>query len=226
MSVKCEVNFKELQTVMATTPPKKKHRRSQSTPCLYTLRVDLVGAEPPIWRQIVVDGRCRLAALHHVLQAAMGWSDAHLHKFEIRKQHYGVPDPEYDDTDWKLLDEKKFRLNQLLDVGDTCLYLYDFGDSWEHSLRVESINDDVDPHRAGGIVWIEAGERACPPDDAGGISGYQEMFATLENAPYGEEALRLQTWAGLDFDPERFDRRAANIAIHRMQWNGWIKIGP
>ena len=76
------------------------------------------------------------------------------------------------------------------------------------------------------MVWIEAGERACPPDDAGGIAGYQEMFATLEDAPYGEEAQRLQTWAGLDFDPERFDRRAANLTIQRMQWNGWIRIGP
>ncbi len=211
---------------MPTTLPKKKHRSSQSQPSLYNVRVELVGSEPPIWRQIVVDGRTRLAAFHHILQAAMGWADSHLHQFEIRKKHYGVPDPELDGSDWEMLDEKKFRLNQLLDVGDICLSLYDFGDSWEHSIRVESIDDDVDPHRTGGVVWIEAGERACPPDDAGGIAGYQELFATLENAPYGEEAQRLQTWAGLDFDPERYDRRAANLALARMQWNGWIKIGP
>jgi hypothetical protein len=209
---------------MANTPPKKIHRRSQSSPCIYTLRVDLVGSEPAIWRRIIVDGRCRLAALHHLLQAAMGWSDSHLHKFEIREKHYGVPDPEYDDG-WEMLDEKKFRLNQLLAAGDTCTYLYDFGDSWEHRVTVEGIDDEVDPHQIDGVAWIEAGERACPPDDAGGIGQYQEMFATLENAPYGEEAQRLQTWAGLDFDPERFDRRAANITIQRMLWNGWIKVG-
>jgi hypothetical protein len=210
---------------MATAPPKKKHRKSQSSPSLYTLHVNLSASEPLIWRRIIVDGRTRLSALHHILQAAMGWSDSHLHKFEIRKKHYGVPDSEYDDDGWEMLDEKKFKLNQLLDVGDACTYLYDFGDSWEHCVCVEAIDDDVDSQRAGGVAWIEAGERACPPDDAGGISGYQEMFATLENAPYGEEALRLQIWAGLDFDPERFDRRAANITIQRMLWNGWIKIG-
>jgi len=215
-----------MHTAMATTPAKKPHRSSQSKPSLYTLRVELVGSEPLIWREIVLDGRTRLAALHHILQTAMGWADSHLHKFEIRKKYYGVPDPEYEDDDWKMLDETKYRLNQLLDVGDTCTYVYDFGDSWEHHIRVKSINNDVDPRRGGGIVWIEAGERACPPDDAGGISGYQELFATLENAPYGEEAKRLQIWAGLDFDPERFDRRAANLMVARMQWNGWIKIGP
>jgi hypothetical protein len=47
----------------------------------------------------------------------------------------------------------------------------------------------------------------------------------LENAPYGEETKATREWAGLDFDPERFDRQAANNAIDRLLWNGWIKIG-
>jgi len=122
---------------MATATKTKKHRSSQSTPDHYTIRVELLGIRPTIWRRIHLDGRTRLDALHHILQAAMGWSDSHLHKFEIRDKHYGVPDPEFTDPGWEVLDEKKYRLNQLLAEGDSCTYLYDFGDGWQHRITVE-----------------------------------------------------------------------------------------
>jgi hypothetical protein len=125
------------QTSMATATKTKKHRSSQSTPDHYTIRVELLGIRPTIWRRIHLDGRTRLDALHHILQAAMGWSDSHLHKFEIRDKHYGVPDPEFTDPGWEVLDEKKYRLNQLLAEGDSCTYLYDFGDGWQHRITVE-----------------------------------------------------------------------------------------
>ena len=208
---------------MVPNPPKKKRGASQSSPSHYTLHVKLMDIKPAIWRRIHVDGRVRLDALHHILQAAMGWSDAHLHEFEIRDKHYGIPDPEY--PEMEMLDEKKYRLNQLLDVGDTCVYLYDFGDSWQHGITVESIEDIDDLNVGAGNAWIETGERACPPEDAGGSGGYQEMLNTLENETYSEEAKQLREWAGLDFDPALFDRLAANTAISRMLWNGWIKIG-
>ena len=142
---------------MATIAPKK-HRSSQSTPCKYTLRVELEESEPLIWRRIHIDGRARLNALHHVLQAAMGWKDDHLHEFTIRDKHYCPPNPEWDDLDMPKLDEKKFRLNQLLAVGDTCTYLYDFGDSWSHLITVEAIEDLDDRSFASGNAWVEAGD--------------------------------------------------------------------
>jgi len=208
---------------MVPASPKKIRRISQSSPSHYTLHVSLLDIKPAIWRRIHVDGRVRLDAMHHILQAAMGWSDSHLHEFEIRDKHYGIPDPEY--PDMEMLDEKKYRLNQLLDVGDNCIYLYDFGDSWQHCITVESI-EDIDDHNAGaGNAWVETGERACPPEDAGGSGGYQDMLDTLENEPYSEEAKQLREWVGLDFDPAQFDRLAVNTAISRMLWNGWVKIG-
>ena len=211
---------------MATQTKTKKHRSSQSTPDHYVLRVELMGIQPSIWRRIHLDGRTRLDALHHILQAAMGWSDSHLHKFEIRGKHYGVPDPEFTDPGWEVLDEKKYRLNQLLAEGNTCDYLYDFGDSWMHRITVETIKDVKPSPSDGGFAWVEAGERACPPDDAGGSGGYQAFLDQLEDDPYGDETKAFQEWAGLDFDPERFDRQAVNATISRMLWNRWIKIGP
>jgi hypothetical protein len=156
----------------------------------------------------------------------MGWSDSHLHKFEIRGKHYGVPDPEFTDPGWEVLDEKKYRLNQLLAEGDTCDYLYDFGDGWLHRITVEAIKDVKPTPSDGGFAWVEAGERACPPDDAGGPGGYQDFLDRLDEDPYGDETKAVQEWAGLDFDPERFDRQAVNATISRMLWNRWIKIGP
>ena len=220
-------NGGHVQGFAVTTATKtKKHRHSQSTPDLYVLRVELMGSQPAIWRRIHLDGRTRLNALHHILQTGLGWSDSHLHKFEIRGKHYGVPDPEFTDPGWELLAEKKYRLNQLLAKGDTCDYLYDFGDGWLHRITVEDVRDVKPTPSDGGFAWVDAGERACPPDDAGGPGGYQEFLDLLDNSPYGEETKAFREWAGLDFDPQRFDRQAVNAAIARMLWNGWIKIGP
>ena len=211
---------------MVTATATRKHRSSQSTPSHYVLHVKLMGVQPVIWRRIRLDGRTRLSALHHILQAAMGWSDAHLHKFEIRNTHYGVPDPEFTDPGWEVLDEKKYRLNQLLAEGDTCDYLYDFGDGWQHRISVEAILDVKPSPNDEGLAWVEAGEQACPPEDSGGPDGYLGFLDRLENDPYSDETKALQKWAGLDFDPDRFDRQTVNAAICRMLLNGWIRIGP
>lgn len=207
-----------------TTQSTKKQRHSLSSPCLYTLQIELLDVAPRIWRRVVVDGRIRLNALHHVLQAAMGWTDAHMHNFEIRDMNYCAPNPELAEIDGGMRDEKMYRLNQLLATGDTALYLYDFGDQWQHRITVEAIQDVVPEHLSHGVAWVEGGEHACPPEDAGGATGYKTMLDILETAPYGDEANEYRTWAGLDFDPTRFDRHAANASIERLIWNRWIKI--
>jgi hypothetical protein len=127
--------------------------------------------------------------------------------------------------DMPRLDEKKFRLNQLLGTGDTFTYLYDFGDSWSHLITVEAIDDVDDRSASSGNAWIEAGDLACPPEDSGGIWQYKDFLKEFEDNPYGEDTKDTRVWAGLDFDPDLYDRYAANAAIARMLWNGWIKIG-
>ena len=206
-----------------TVAPRKKHRSSLSAPCLYTLHIALcpVDLKPLIWRRVVVDGRISLAKLHHVIQAAFGWSDVHMHDFEIRDNRYALPHP--DDAMWDEIeseDSRKAYLNRLLAEGDTFLYRYDFGDGWDHVITVqhaESCEDD--PH---GSAWVDDGARACPPEDVGGVPGYLDLVATLRDDPGSEEAQSLLHWLGDDgFDPELFDRRAANATIIRMLSNGW-----
>ena len=203
--------------------PKKKHKSSLSKPCLITLRIELVGTTPLVWRRITLDGRSNFANLHHVIQAAMGWHDAHLHQFRINNRYIGVPDPESDAPEWHTEDERKVFLNRVLTDDAVFTYLYDFGDGWEHRLLVEEYDDSDDLRFGDGDAWVDAGERACPPEDCGGVGGFQDFLEKLENEPYSDESKELRVWAGLDYDPARFDRLAANAAIKRLLWNRWLK---
>ena len=203
--------------------PKKKHKSSLSKPCLITLRIELVGTTQLVWRRITLDGRSSFAALHHVIQAAMGWHDAHLHQFRINNRYIGVPDPESDAPEWHTEDERKVFLNRVLTDDAVFTYLYDFGDGWEHRLLVEEYDDSDDLRFGDGDAWVDAGERACPPEDCGGVGGFQDFLEKLEDEPYSDESKELREWAGLDYDPARFDRQAANAAIKRLLWNRWLK---
>ena len=203
--------------------PKKKHKSSLSKPRLITLRIELVGTTPLVWRRITLDGRSSFANLHHVIQAAMGWHDAHLHQFRINNRYIGVPDPESDAPEWHTEDERKVFLNRVLTDDAVFTYLYDFGDGWEHRLLVEEYDDSDDLRFGDGDAWVDAGERACPPEDCGGVGGFQDFLEKLEDEPYSDESKELREWAGLDYDPARFDRQAANAAIKRLLWNRWLK---
>ena len=203
--------------------PKKKHKSSLSKPCLITLRIELVGTTPLVWRRITLDGRSSFANLHHVIQAAMGWHDAHLHQFRINNRYIGVPDPESDAPEWHTEDERKVFLNRVLTDDAVFTYLYDFGDGWEHRLLVEKYDDSDDLRFGDGDAWVDAGERACPPEDCGGVGGFQDFLEKLENEPYSDESKELREGAGLDYDPAGFDRQAANAAIKRLLWNRWLK---
>lgn len=203
--------------------PKKKNKSSLSKPCLITLRIELVGTTQLVWRRITLDGRSSFAALHHVIQAAMGWHDAHLHQFRINNRYIGVPDSESDAPEWHTEDERKVFLNRVLTDDAVFTYLYDFGDGWEHRLLVEEYDDSDDLRFGDGDAWVDAGERACPPEDCGGVGGFQDFLEKLEDEPYSDESKELREWAGLDYDPAGFDRQAANAAIKRLLWNRWLK---
>ena len=158
-----------------------------------------------------------LLQLHHIVQAAMGWTDAHLHDFTIAGVRYGIPHEE-DLPELPLVDERNIRLDRILKPGLTFEYQYDFGDSWIHTVGVDQAKKMKQSY---GAAFVEDGARACPPEDAGGSSGYQEFLDRLAADPRDEEVVSFLEWAGKDFDPDKFDRRAANAALLRMAWNQW-----
>ena len=188
----------------------------------FTLKVTLQHIDPPIWRRIEVEGTESLRKLHHILQAAFGWEDTHLHDFLINGMTYAMF--EIDDvTDFAdpgtTADDRKIRLQAILKPGSRFVYRYDFGDGWNHTVVVEK-TETIE-----GQPWGEAqvigGARACPPEDVGGPSGYERFLNTLSNDPDSEKAERYRNWIGSGFDAELFDLRAANAALLRMASNRW-----
>jgi hypothetical protein len=174
------------------------------------LRISLMDYTPTIWRRLLVPGGTKLSKLHPIFQAAMGWQDYHLHYFEIDGQRYGVPDPEWEIDD---IDEETVVLADLITVRTRFFYEYDLGDSWRHEVVVES-------HEAGPLILKFAtcidGQRACPPEDCGGTSGYRGFLEAISD-PDHEQHADLVNWVGRPFDPEHFDLAMVNAALQRVR---------
>lgn len=189
---------------------------------LYTLHAQIRDINPPIWRRIQIEGFDSLRRLHHTLQAAFGWTDSHLHEFEIDDKTYAMF--ELDDVLESMdpdntFDDRKTKLEKAAYPGVRFVYKYDFGDCWEHDIVVEKV--EIIEGEPRGCPHVIAGARACPPEDVGGPFGYQEFLDTLHEHPESEEVNDYRRWAGHDFDAELFDRRAANATLLRMAWNRW-----
>ncbi len=147
-----------------------------------TIRIDLTGIKPPLWRRIRVPLRCDFAMLHEIIQEAMGWEDYHLHAFEIREGHrialrieQDVPGhdiPNFGDADE--ISEHDISLGDLLQRGFKKIhYTYDFGDGWEHVLKIEEIIED--PSLPDEVVLLK-GRGSDPIEDCGGPWGLQQLI--------------------------------------------------
>jgi hypothetical protein len=170
------------------------------------IRVDLTETQPPVWRRILVPDRVHLLALHELIQAAFGWLDYHLHEFEIRGERYGNPETD-EFGEFDLIDERETELRELgLTEGDRFTYEYDFGDSWQHTLLLEKI---LPVEKRAKLPRCLGGQRACPPEDVGGTSGYAEFLEALADPGHSQHRRYLE-WVGGVFDPETFDLKAAN----------------
>ncbi len=172
------------------------------------LRITLDHVKPPVRRRIEVPRDIRLDRLHLVIQAAMGWSNMHL--YEIRAGDVGWSDP---DPDWGFdgpRDAGKVRLGDLLEQGVKSLkYLYDFGDDWSHTIKLER-TADADP----GVAYPRLVEAvgACPPEDSGGPWGYGDILEAIAD-PTHEQHDELVEWVGGDFDPNAVDAPALAEAV-------------
>lgn len=183
-------------------------------PRLYLFKIQLLDIEPAIWRRFVVPAGITLDRLHDVIQIVMGWTDSHLHEFTIGRKRY----TEYPESKEDGLVCGRYRLGDLIkQKGRTFLYLYDFGDGWEHELILEE-SRYFNPGLRTELACLE-GERACPPEDVGGIPGYFEFCNALKD-PSHEEHESYMEWSGGDFDSERFDSESINWELMKyLRWS-------
>jgi hypothetical protein len=176
---------------------------------IYQIKVTLCDSEPPVWRRVLVRGDTTLDALHEVLQIVMGWHNSHLHAFHVGDAIYGEPEVYFPDDDLDTVEESDFRLDQIAKAGDSFTYLYDFGDSWEHEIKIEKV---VSAEPGADYPFCLAGERACPPEGCGGMPGYESLLETLSDSDSAEYDEWLE-WLGEDFDPEEFDLVSVNFQL-------------
>ena len=174
----------------------------------YQIKVTLLDSQPPIWRRLLVPSTITLDKLHHILQKAMGWTDSHLHQFRVGNQYFGALDMDSSGDMEDMEDEALVKLNEVLRAEkDVIVYEYDFGDDWHHKIVLEKILP-VDPGAP--LPCCTAGKRACPPEDCGGILGYADFLAAIQDPKHPEHQEMLD-WVGVvDFDPEIFDRDDVN----------------
>lgn len=177
---------------------------------VYQMKVLLRYIKPPIWRRLLVRSDSTLAELHEVIQVAMGWENYHLHQFIVGDTCYGEPSL-LDELDMK--DESRVRLDEIITgEGFNLGYEYDFGDSWEHAILVEKVRPfDLDQAYP---VCLK-GARACPPEDVGGVWGYEAFRAAIQDPAHPEHEMYLE-WVGEEFDPEAFDVDEVNDALQGL----------
>lgn len=175
---------------------------------IYQLRIELLDVHPLIWRRVLVPGSIKLHKLHAVLLWTMGWAGGHLHEFVIGHDHYGEPDPDFD-TPPRVQREERFTLTAALGARKSFIYLYDFGDGWEHTVKLERIED---PAPGFSYPLLVAASGACPPEDIGGPPGYEEFLTALAD-PTHERHDELIEWHGDAFDPNAVDTDRINAAF-------------
>ncbi len=180
---------------------------------VYQLHVSLNGIEPMIWRRLQVLGRVSLYRLNLIIQKSMGWTNSHLHLFNINDVLYEVKYANVEEIEGAL-DEKQFKLYQVIQQENLSFtYLYDYGDDWEHTVLVEKILPQ-DPEIKYPVCLD--GRRACPPEDCGGPSRFPEFVEAVCN-PYHEEHQDMIRWVGYKYDPMAFDKAAVNKRLAKMR---------
>ncbi len=166
---------------------------------VYEIEIELSGIKPRIWRKVIIEETATLDMLHLTIQGAMGWLNYHSYDFNIDGQVFNE------------LTETRPVMSDILKRGETFEYRYDMGDDWLHQLKVTEVRDHT---RFDTYQKCTAGEQACPPEDCGGIPGYEQLCKILRNNNHPEHS-SMKKWAGA-FDPEIFSVTQASAMISAL----------
>lgn len=196
----------------------------------YTIRITLKGITPAIWRKVEVPSNISLRHLSELIMAVMGWSGYHMNQFRKGLDTYYEPcyqrdgDMEdFSDVRIRHFNQEEFSIGQILEEkGRSFTFDYDFGDGWEHEVRLSSIAEytDGEPRK----IRFVSGKRACPPEDYGGLWGYDELCGIVRKKASGKRLTRDErerlVWYSGDyddcFDPELLDLDACADAAEAL----------
>ncbi len=190
---------------------------------IYQFKIKLLYTQPEIWRIIQVPDHYSFWDLHVAMQDAMGWLDCHLHEFNFVGDsaliRIGMPDEESNESNTLLGWEVNIKTH-FEKVGTVARYSYDFGDGWDHEVLLEAI---LPLDNALHYPACVAGERACPPEDCGGVPGFEELLATLKHGKDSEKK-ELNQWLKdhaknyYPYLPEEFDPQEVKFDDPEIRW--------
>jgi hypothetical protein len=182
------------------------------------LTIALPEIRPPVWREIIVPTDIPLDRLHDVFQIAMGWQDCHLYEFTIGDRRFSE-DPDDGEPSGAV------RLGEVLaEANGVFAYTYDFGDGWQHLVKVSEPKPEDDDAQFGVVVCV-GGKRACPPENIGGPPGYEEFCEAIKDKRHPDHQDMKQwyadaTGAATPFKPEAFDPERVNCELRKyLRWN-------
>lgn len=192
---------------------------AEYTAPVFQIKITLRDSDPPIWRRVLVSSETKLSQLHCIIQRAMGWKNSHIHIFTVGTVNFAAEYEPGDLEELVAIDERHVKLFQLVarirlphyPFTFALEYLYDTGDRWQHDLLFEDVLDP-DPSRK--VPICIAGERACPPEDIGGITGYNNALEVIKD-PNHPEHDAYSSFMGTGFDPEDFNLLVINSELRK-----------
>ena len=192
-------------------------RPAVAPPALYQFNITLADITPPIWRRLLLPNTLTLSRLHLAIQIAGGWCNYHLHLFEIAGTRYGAAGP---DAELNVRSDTHVRLNALsFSPGSRFRYLYDFGDDWRHRVEIEAVQEI----EVGALPALLGGARSAPPEDCGGLPGYEQIQRAYAGTSVDEWGQELAQWTrmrmGPLWTPETFDAELIRDRLSRT-WRG------
>lgn len=183
------------------------------------LKICLENAKPLVWRRILIESSKAFSNLHDAIQQSFDWGDYHLHEFIVAEAKIGpLPKEPEDPENTPDFDSRKTVLSRFLDKeGKTILYVYDFGDDWMHKIKVEKI---LPKEKGKKYPLCIGGAMNCPPEDCGGVWGYEDFKKAISDKKHPEHKEMLD-WVGGYFDPEEFDIEKVNVRLgHKRAKSG------
>ena len=183
----------------------------------YTCKIELNDISPKIWREFHFHPEVTFHQLHKIIQVIMGWENYHLYEFHVNGQVIGLPDPTFAHLeDREILNARREQVRKHISHENvTFTYKYDFGDNWRHTITLLKIDSstlaDADP-----APVCLGGARSCPPEDIGGVWGYQHMMEALLTPNHPEREQFLE-WLDEEYDPERFSCDVVNALLHKQK---------
>lgn len=198
----------------------------------YILKVELDQVTPSVWRRFIVPAHISLDRLHDVIQIVMGWHDYHLYEFDIGTKIYTEGPESKDDG----LEAGRYTLQELAKrKGRTISYRYDFGDNWTHTVTLEQVIgedqfvNELSKEEEFKLFRIPLmcmdGQKACPPEDVGGIFGYQEFCEAISNPDHERHKEFADWYESVDFfakpfEIDRFNKDRVNAELNKyLRWS-------